>query len=332
MFLEGLTLTVLTAVVALGGEGDKTTKPKPIHIRCKEDARIRGTHVLLRDLAEISAPDAARTKRLMEISFGRRPNSNYNRIVSRQDVLARLYKEGFQAKDLVVDGAKEIVVHPLWTVVEPKDLLEIANPALEAVLGLANDTNVEYKPRGLLRTMRVPPGRISLDFKAEPNGMPSETAARIDVKILVDDEVFKVVRVHYQLKRFHGVLLTKGVLRRDTRLGPHNLELKRVEKPVGSTIHLNSFNQVSGRVTSRSLRSGQMLTLSDLALPAVIRKNQVVTLVSLCGRIKAATRVVALSDGSVGSFIRVKTMHARSPRQLIAKVHAPGICIMEPLR
>ncbi len=323
----------MTALAGLGGgEGDKTTKPKPIHIRCKEDARIRGTHVLLRDLAEISAPDAARTKRLMEVSFGRRPNSNYNRIISRQDVLARLYKEGFQAKDLVVDGAKEIVVQPLSTVVEPKDILEIANPALEAVLGLENDPNVEYKPRGMLRTMRVPPGRISLDFKAEVNGMPSETTARIDVKILVDDEVFKVVGVHYQLKRFHRVLMTKTVLRREAPFGPHNLELKRVQKPVGATISLTSFDQVKGHVTSRNLRRGQMLTLSDLALPAVIRKNQVVTLVSLSGRIRAATRVRALADGSVGSFIRVQTMHARSPRQLIARVHAPGICIMEPLR
>ncbi|MHC4850856.1 MAG: flagella basal body P-ring formation protein FlgA, partial [Planctomycetota bacterium] len=81
-----------------------------------------------------------------------------------------------------------------------------------------------------------------------------------------------------------------------------------------------------------NLRSGHMLTLSDLALPAVIRKNQVVALVSVSGRIRIATRVIALADGSVGSFIRVQTMHANSPRQLVAKVHAPGVCVIEPLR
>ncbi|MHC4079658.1 MAG: flagellar basal body P-ring formation chaperone FlgA [Planctomycetota bacterium] len=297
MFLESLAVLALASFG--GGEGDKITKPKSIRIRCKEDARVRGTHVLLRDLAEIHAPDAARTKRLMALSFGRRPNSSYNRIVTRQEVLVRLYK---------------------------------ANPALEAVLGLQADPDVEYKLRSLLRTMRVPPGRISLDFKAEVNGLPSESSARIDVKILVDDEVFKVVPVHYQLKRFYSVLITKGVLRKDTAFGPHNLTLKRVEKPIGSTIYLTSFDQVSERVTSRNLRSGHMLTLSDLALPAVIRKNQVVTLVSVSGRIRTATRVIALADGGVGSFIRVQTMHANSPRQLVAKVHAPGVCVIEPLR
>ena len=164
------------------------------------------------------------------------------------------------------------------------------------------------------------------------NGTPSETAARINVKIMVDDEVFKVVAVHYQLKRFYTVLMTNGVLRRDEAFGHHNLVLKRVAKPVGATIYLTSFDQVKGRVTARNLRSGQMLTLSDLTLPAVIRKNQIVTLVSFAGRIRAATRVVALADGSVGSFIRVQTMHANNPKYLVAKVHGPGVCIIEPLR
>jgi flagella basal body P-ring formation protein FlgA len=159
-----------------------------------------------------------------------------------------------------------------------------------------------------------------------------QTSARVDVKILVDDEVFKVVRVYYRLKRYYQVLVTTRVLRKDTPFGPHNLALKRVVKPAGSTIYLTSFDQVKERVCSRAMRSGQMITLSDLALPAVIRKKQVVTLVSMSGRIKIATRVIALADGTVGSFIRVQTMHASNPRQLVAKVHAPGICVIEPLR
>ena len=329
MFLESL---AVLALASFGGQSDTATLPKPIHVRCKEDARVRGTHVLLSDLAEISAPDAERTKRLMALSFGKRPHPNYNRIVTQQEVLVRLYKDGFLAKDLLVDGAKETVIHPLSTEVRSKDILDVANPALEAVLGLGSNSDVEYTPHSRLRTLRVPPGRISLDFKAEANGLPAEATARIDVKILVDDEVFQVVAVHYRLKRFYTVLVTRGVLRKDTPFGSHNLALKRVEKPIGSTIYLTSFDQVKERVAARSVRGGQKLTLSDLALPAVIRKNQVVTLVSVSGRIKIATRVMALADGSVGSFIRVQTMHANSPRQLVAKVHAPGMCVIEPLR
>jgi flagella basal body P-ring formation protein FlgA len=330
MILESL------AVLALAGfgsdQGDTTTMPKPIHIHCREDAQVRGANVLLADLAEITAPDAERTKRLMGLSFGRRPNPNYNRMVTQQDVLVRVYKEGFLAQDVLVDGAKQIVIHPLSTEVKPKDILDVANPALEAVLGVADSADVEYTPHGILRALRVPPGRVSLDFKAEANGLPAEASARIDVKIVVDDEVFQVIPVHYRLKRFYNVLVTRGVLRKDVPFGPHNLALKRVEKPVGSTIFLTSFDQVKDRVAARSLRSGQTLTLGDLALPAVVRKNQVVTLVSVSGRIKIATRVIALADGCVGSFIRVQTMHANSPRQLVAKVHAPGLCVIEPLR
>lgn len=329
MFLESLTML---ALAGFGAQGDPITMPKPIRVHCKEDARVRGIHVLLSDLAEITAPDAELTKRLTSLSFGKRPNPNYNRIVTQQDVLVRLYKEGFLAKDLLVDGAKEIVIHPLSTEVRPKDILEVASPSLDAILDLEKDSDVEYAPRSRLRALRVPPGRVSLDFKAEANGLPGQTSARVDVKILVDDEVFKVVPVYYRLKRYYKVLVTTRVLRKDTPFGPHNLVLKRVVKPTASTIYLTSFDQVKERVSSRALRSGQMITLSDLALPAVIRKKQVVTLVSMSGRIKIATRVMALADGTVGSFIRVQTMHANNPRQLVAKVHAPGICVIEPLR
>ena len=43
------------------------------------------------------------------------------------------------AKDLLVEGAKEIVIHPLSTEVRRKDILDVANPALEAVLGLEDN-------------------------------------------------------------------------------------------------------------------------------------------------------------------------------------------------
>ena len=224
------------------------------------------------------------------------------------------------------------MIHPLSTVIEASDILEVANPALDAVMALEGNREVESKVRSKLRTLRVPPGRVSLDLKAEVNGRVSETAARIDVSILVDDKVYKVVPVYYRLKRFYHVLVTRGVLRKASPLGPQNLVLKRVEKPVGSTIYLTSFEQVKGRVSSRALRSDQTLTLSDLALPAVIRKGQIVTVVSVAGRIRVVTRAQALADGSVGSFIRVQTLDARSPRQLVAQVHGPGVCVVAPLR
>ena len=77
--------TTLTLLALLGGgEGDKA---KAVRVICKADADIRGTEVLLRDLAEVSTPDDDLTARLLRISFGRRPAYGFSRVLSRRDIL-----------------------------------------------------------------------------------------------------------------------------------------------------------------------------------------------------------------------------------------------------
>ena len=324
-------MTLLACLSPIGGgDDDKPKQDQPARITLKSDTRLRGTKILLRDIAVIQSADPRIVQRLRRISLGPRPHYTHNRIVTRQDVSQQLYTDGILPRHFKLDGAEQVVVQSLTTILKRQEVLAVATPALEAVLALEK-ADVEHSVRSQLRVLRVPPGRQSLNLRARLKHKPGPNSARIDVDVVVDGEVFKTVPIHYNLKRFHNVVVTSTVIKRNAVLGRHNIRLERRPKLLGATAHITDIRAVEGKVAARNLRSGENLTLGEFRAPAAIRKGEIVNLISISGRIKVSARVRALEDGAAGAFIRVQTLHYKGSKILTAKVHAPGVAVIQIL-
>jgi flagellar basal body P-ring formation protein FlgA len=315
-------LTILTMIAAFGGEGDPPTKPE---LRLKPAASIRGLHVTIGDLCEIS-PLNAETVAISGIRFGPAPNNGYSRAVTRRDVIRALAGAGVQLATVNLTGGNEISVQGLATEIQQQDMLDAATSSLQAQLSTEGG-DVEFTAPIRIRRIKAPPGRVSQDIRARVRDTKTgPTSAIVDIEIIVDGEVFKKIPIRYKLQRFHHILKTVGTIRKDTPLGPQNVELVREPMAQSSGLYLQRISQISGMNASRNLRSKQPITLGDMSPPAIIRRGDVVTVVLTRGRVKVTARAIANHDAPLEGRIQLTNMTSRS--QLTGQVHGPGLVVV----
>ncbi len=80
--------------------------------------------------------------------------------------------------------------------------------------------------------------------------------------------------------------------------------------------------QVIGKETRRILYPGRPIARDDIGAPAVVTRNQVVTLVYDNGALTISTQGRALSRGGIGDYI--KAMNLSSHAVISGMVSAPG--------
>jgi flagella basal body P-ring formation protein FlgA len=339
------TSCILWACAAVLGGGDEKGGGKPgearpappvevpavegalVEIRCRSQALVRGVDVRLQDVAEVVARDPALVERLGQLSFGRRPAKGCNRVLPQAGVRAQLAAEGLAPDQLAVTGALETIVQSVHASVQPQELLEVAEPILRRALALEPEADIEFELATKPTALEVPPGRRAFDLRGRLRGNAiAPTSAVVEVAVVVDDEEFKVVQLPYRLRRFGRALVVTEPVRRETPLGTHLLEPRRIELAAGAeTLHVADLAAVHGMVAARDLRLGQVLRLCDLAAPAVIRPKDPVVVVIARGRVQVTTKGVALGSAAAGDRVEVVTGNGRV---LQAVAHGKGLVVV----
>jgi len=296
-----------------------------VTIECKDLALIRGTEVLLRDVARIDTKIPELTLRIAEIKLTNRPAYGINRILGRHDLLMQLVKTGLSVDQIRFTGASEIVVQPQTTLLKPADLREAADPILQAALDSEPDADIEHELSSLLRSIKVPPGRVSLNLRARLKGI-QPSGATVEVTVEVDGESYKTIDLQYRLRRYSQMLVAGRAIKAGEQLSIDNLVQRRLLLAPESSFNVANFKQVIDKVAARNIRVNQPLHLGHLADPTIIFAKQMVSLVLRSPRIKIESRGQALRDGSIGQRIPVLNLSTR--KQTWGHITAPGVVTM----
>lgn len=315
-------ISILTLCALAGAEHDPPTKPD---LRVKPATTVRGLHVTVGDLCEIT-PTNAQTLSISQLRFGPAPMNGFSRAVTRADLIQSLVANGVQFQTITVSGSDEVLVQGVAIDVPQQDMLDAATTSLQALLTVeGGDVEIEEPRR--VRYVKAPPGRVSQDLRARVRGNKSNlTSAVVDVEIIVDGEVFKTVPLRYKLQRFQQVLKTTGTVAKDQPLGPENTTLSREPMAQATGMFLGDMGQVAGMCARRNLRTNQRLTLGDIAPPALIHRGDIVTVVLTRGRVKVTAKAIADEDAPLAGRIRLTNMSSRT--QLTGTVYGPGLVLI----
>lgn len=318
-----LTLFVLGLLGAGGGDG----KDKPQHeLRLKANTTVRGLEVQVGELCDVTPLDAEGLA-IAQLRFGPAPAQGNVRVVGRAELVQSLAATGRDLAKVKVDGAAESVVQSVWTEIAPQELLDSATAALQAVLAVEGD-DVEIEAPGPLRRVQAPPGRVSQELVAQLRGeRTGPLGAVVDVDVRVDGQSWRKIPVQFRLVRYHQVLKTTAAVRAGAPLGPENLEVAREAVAQGRSPFLTRIDEVAGLVAARQLSANQRLTLGDTALPALVRRGDLVTVVLTVGRVKVTARALANEDAPLGG--RITLTNAQSRAQIVGVVTAPGLVVVQ---
>ncbi len=159
------------------------------------------------------------------------------------------------------------------------------------------------------------PLQTKLESPAQPVG---RTTVRVSCRGTAPWSVFVPAQVHL----FQEVIVARRPLARDTIIGQADVTLAERDVSLLNQGYLTAFDQVLGNKVSRSALPDQVLPPTYISAAAAIRKGDQVVISAKNSTINVRMPGEALSDGALGTQIRVKNQ--RSGRTIKARVISPG--------
>ena len=117
------------------------------------------------------------------------------------------------------------------------------------------------------------------------------------------------------LQVWREVVTSQNIIRRNTRLSTNMLSLQK--RNIG-TLHrgyFQSFDDVTGMISKRSLKPGLTILPSMVENPVIIQRGQLITLQVNSTAIKVEMAGEALQKGRLGDLIKVKNTSSKKTLQ-----------------
>ncbi len=121
------------------------------------------------------------------------------------------------------------------------------------------------------------------------------------------------------------ILVSTRTLRAGTRITADDLSLIRGTAPHGAASNPAEVIGMEARVT---LYAGRPIPLGSLTQPALVERNQLVSLIFLHGGLEIRADGRALGRGAAGETIRIMNLASRST--ITGRVTGPGIIEVHP--
>lgn len=278
------------------------------------EASVRGTEIVLGEIARIAGDDPAAVERAAALRVGYAPAPGYSRLL----VAWRLEQELERAApglDLALAGSQACRVHPETVKVAAAELVSAARAELERALGQADAS---------LRLARTVSDQVVPATGAAPvlrSILPSVEeragAISVPVRILVDGEIHRTVWTQWQVERFEvRPVLSRRVAAGET-IGLGVIENRRVKAAPGLRAQSLPAGLLIGSVARRDLEAGRLVCESDVVRPQIIQKGDEVYLRIRKGRVVASRPATATEAGALGDRVLCLT---EGQRELMAVV------------
>lgn len=110
-----------------------------------------------------------------------------------------------------------------------------------------------------------------------------------------------------------------------------NSDIDIVRLPINQVSAKFAITQedIAGKKAKKNLRIGRPIRKSDIALPRLVSRGDLVTILYQTGNLTISARGIAMENGVKGGSIRVKNPHSK--RMMDAVVTGPGIVRTSPL-
>jgi flagella basal body P-ring formation protein FlgA len=266
------------------------------------EAHVRGTELLLRDVARIESGDAALAERLGALSLGYAPAPGYSRVLNPNQ-LAQVLARSRPGLELRFSGAPACRVWPVEERIAAARLRETAEAHMRE---LVQGHDASYELVGTIADALVPQGQgpAALVAHSEPAELRSGTLS-VPVALAVDGQTYRTVWTSWKVQLYDTLPVLKRAVGAGERLGPELFENRRVAVGSAGAAKALTAAMVVGAQASRNLAAGALVTALDVHRPTVITVGDAIFLDVRKGGIRARTAATARESGAIGDRIRV---------------------------
>lgn len=299
--------------------GNKAAKSDTLRIYLPREVVVKADSIQLGAVGVMQGDDSVVAK-ARQIGLGRFALTGQQIVIDRPTILSRLASNGIKAHEVSLSGAERVKVKRDEKVISGRRFAEVASVFLK--------TRAEYESVSDIALVRKPKDWVLADdggeirLVARLGKYSRKDKARVWVGVVRDGVETGGYEVGFDLKYKRRRVVATVDLGAGVVLSPENV---KVETIMASAPEPAGWSVPYGQVAKRRIKKGAVITgnvVGPVEPLVVIKRRQTVVMKIETGGLYVSAVGVALSDGKVGEYIRVKGPN--NSRIVVGKVKADG--------
>ena len=298
-------------------------------IQFKSKTVVDGPSVFLRDVARLSGPRAEKLGDLIVAKFEHRSSWTLELDTLREKLSAQNVNWG----QISLGGHLACVVRravpsepkPEPPTAGPDRTSNTTNPDLSMTLR-------EQVIQLIESYARAPRDELKIEFDSSHDKLLNQSIGRdrfefepiarvpfgrvpIVIRQYGEDQDMERHLVRVDVSRRMSALVVMRQLRHGQTITPKDVQLQEVWLDAAHSEPATAVEAVIGQVARTRLTPGRVISTRDLKPPALVRRNEPMTVRCMSGQLMITTTARALEDGVRGQFIRVRNERSHRRRK-----------------
>lgn len=316
---------ILLSIFAVGCVVVFAPRALGVEITFRAEAGIRSPMLRIGDIADIAPAEKARELAGLPL-FPAPPHGDercYRSATLRAYVRDAVRAESEQ-ESISFGGADAVCIRQGATLVEDNEIVGVINEHLESAIGHMEAEKLSFVPRNTPEALSLPEGDVDFEVLFSSPDVVSSRQATLIVR--VDGRVRHNISVPGEIRALVPVVVASENLGRGDVIGPEDvrIELKNLN---GLKNPVTDKQDAIGMKLRRPLAVNRVISESDLDLPVLVERRQVITLIANRGALEISTRGQAMASGRRGDIVMIKNL--RSDREVPGRVIGPGLAKVE---
>lgn len=277
-----------------------------IEIDLKADSVVNGSKIKIRDIATVASADIDLSLFMDDLVIGNAPWPGNSRTIELSEIMTIMLNRGIDLSKVNFVGANEVNVTVRSLTISSDQIVKHATAYLRSKLSEDEDVDVVLELQQLPRDQVVPLGDGDVKLRFARVGMGrSKKQAYLSAKIIVDGDVYKSIGMMYNVNLFKNVVVAKRNIKKGDVVSGDLVRMETVETTRLTVESFDSVDEVVGKVASRSISSGNVVTKDVVKnISAVKKGDSVIILIGTAG-FEIASKGICQQNGGFGDLVRV---------------------------
>lgn len=170
-----------------------------------------------------------------------------------------------------------------------------------------------------IQSIVLPEGKLRVDVKQLSS--TNSKVLVVKVSFYVNDKYVKAINLSFKSDIKRSVYSAKLYIPKGTIITEDMIQEKFVDSVVPLAVERKE--DLIGKVTTRILYPGQIITSNSVVEPPLVNKNEEVEAIRRVGNLVISTKLIALQDGYFGQTIRLR--NPNSYKEVLGTVVGKGV-------
>lgn len=288
-------------------------------IEFNQTTQVDGVSITLGDIADFDE-DTELSKTLATQTIAQAPGPGQQIELFSRSIIKYLESRISPDTAIIWRGAEKVTVSRSSVHVSSSQILEIIAAFLADNKDKLPEADIRFIPSERPLPFLVPSGELKWEIIPSSPGIVQ--SSRFSIIFKVDGRVRKNISVRGRLEILAPVVVAVEQLPKGTILTRRNIATS-IKDLTSLRTPSQNIDELLGKKIKRTYKAGQVISLSQVEFPPLVRKGELVRIIVNTGKLFITATGIARADGKKNQTIRVQNTNSR--KIVYCRVAAPGI-------